>query len=320
MNADIVYMKLIDEIKEKVPQRGKLTGILSNLLSIEKEAVYRRLRGEVPFSFSEIALIAIKLGISLDNLTQNAAPINHSLYLREVNFLYPSENDYQMLQGFIDNACYVRKYPDSECGQISNMIPIWLCSDYKFIYKFYLFKWWHQFHGKKALRHFSEVTVPDRIALLNKQFVEEVRQAKKSVYILDKQFLMYLADDIHYFLQTRLISKEDVKLLKEDLFLFLSDLERYAGRGCFDTGGKLSLYLSNIYFDTCYGYISMQAYKITMVRSFMLSEAYTLDEVVLKNVKKWMQFLKRTSTLISESSEIERIEFFENQRTIVSAI
>ena len=46
----------------------ELADMLMDTLYIGKEAVYRRLRGEVPFTLQESALISRKLGISLTKL------------------------------------------------------------------------------------------------------------------------------------------------------------------------------------------------------------------------------------------------------------
>lgn len=59
---------LIEAMKEKLPLKGKLADMLMDTLYIGKEAVYRRLRGEVPFTLQEAALVSRKLGISLDKI------------------------------------------------------------------------------------------------------------------------------------------------------------------------------------------------------------------------------------------------------------
>lgn len=40
---------LIEAAKEKFPAKGQLANILMDTLYMGKEAIYRRLRGEVPF-------------------------------------------------------------------------------------------------------------------------------------------------------------------------------------------------------------------------------------------------------------------------------
>lgn len=52
---------LIEAMKEKLPLKGKLADMLMDTY-IGKEDVYRRLRGEVPFTLQEAALVSRKLG------------------------------------------------------------------------------------------------------------------------------------------------------------------------------------------------------------------------------------------------------------------
>ena len=52
---------LIEAVKEKLPLKENLANLLIDTLYIGKEAIYRRLRGEVPFTLEEAALISRKL-------------------------------------------------------------------------------------------------------------------------------------------------------------------------------------------------------------------------------------------------------------------
>ena len=61
---------LIRAMKDKMPGGNNLASALTEILCIGKEAVYRRLRGEVAFTFNEAAVISRELGISLDNRRQ----------------------------------------------------------------------------------------------------------------------------------------------------------------------------------------------------------------------------------------------------------
>lgn len=69
MITDQLNTGLISAMKEKLPQDTNLANLLMDILYIGKEAVYRRLRGEVPFTLAEAAVISQKIGISLDRIT-----------------------------------------------------------------------------------------------------------------------------------------------------------------------------------------------------------------------------------------------------------
>ena len=68
MNTDVLNTNLIEVMKEKIPDGGNLANTLMDILYIGKEAVYRRLRGEVPFTLNEASIISKKLGVSLDQI------------------------------------------------------------------------------------------------------------------------------------------------------------------------------------------------------------------------------------------------------------
>ena len=102
MKNDQLYENLVTAIKDKFPGRGVLTNKLADLLMLEKEAVYRRLRGDVPFTIFEIATIAAKLDISLDHIIGSSSGKSRPFQMKMVNFLNPSEEDYEMLENFVN--------------------------------------------------------------------------------------------------------------------------------------------------------------------------------------------------------------------------
>lgn len=53
---------LIEAIKEKIPANSNLANVLIDILFIGREAVYRRLRGEVPFTLTEAGNYLQKIG------------------------------------------------------------------------------------------------------------------------------------------------------------------------------------------------------------------------------------------------------------------
>jgi len=320
MKKDFLFKNLIEALQNRIPQRGKLADMLAELLGIEKEAVYRRLRGSVPFSFQEVHAIAIYLGFSLDSIAESISPVTRQMTVLLIEFLEPKESDYQKLENF--SACIhrLKEDPDSESGAIGSIIPSSLCVTYEYIYKFYLFKWSHQFGNPQKIKTYAETNASERLKRINHDFVEGVQDSPKSIYILDRRFLEYFVNDIRFFFDIRLISKEDVLRLQEDLFLLISNMERYTLNGCFDTNNKADFFLANVHFDANYNYIDATSFKLTMMRTFTFSDSYSFDEVVFQNMKNWLNFLKRTSTLISEGNATERIQFFDRQRKIIESL
>ncbi|PXV65005.1 hypothetical protein CLV62_1083 [Dysgonomonas alginatilytica] len=51
-----------------MPDGEQIAPFLGNLLFLGKEAIYRRLRGDVVFTFEEFAVISTRLGFSVDSI------------------------------------------------------------------------------------------------------------------------------------------------------------------------------------------------------------------------------------------------------------
>jgi hypothetical protein len=317
MTKDFPFKNLIEALHDRIPQRGKLADVLTELLGIEKEAVYRRLRGSVPFSFREVHTIAVHLGFSLDGIAENITLLNRQMTVLAADFLKPEEKDYKTIESFIENVNRLKEDTDSESGSVGSVIPSSICVNYDSINNFYLFKGAHQFRNPHKLKTFAEINTPERLKQLNQQYVKAVRSSPKSVYIFDRRLIEHFVNDVRFFFDIRLITKEDILRLKEDLHLLLNDLEHYAVDGSFGAGNKTEIFLANIHLDANYYYIDSMKCKLTMIRSLSFSDSYSFDEVIFQNMKYWLNFLKRTSTLISEGNATERIRFFEHQRKLV---
>ena len=65
-----IVNELIAAMKERIPRGINLANYLTDALCMGKEAVYRRLRGEVAFTFDEIAMISCKLEYQLIRLLE----------------------------------------------------------------------------------------------------------------------------------------------------------------------------------------------------------------------------------------------------------
>ena len=66
MKQEVLHDNLLKAIREKIPHEENLANVLGNLLCIGKEAIYRRLRGDVPFTLLETAQISKEMNISID--------------------------------------------------------------------------------------------------------------------------------------------------------------------------------------------------------------------------------------------------------------
>ena len=313
-----LYESFLTELRKKIPQGAKLTNTLVDMLYIEREAVYRRLRGEVPFTFVEVMTVAKELGISLDNLTETDTCKSRPFQLKLVDFVNPMETDYDMLDQYIDILGLAREDDRSELIDCTNILPQQLYMKYKYISRFYLFKWLYQCGTPGKTKRFEEIEVTDRFLGIQLAGVEEARHIHHSYYILDPLIFHYLVNDINYFMSIHLIGKEDVKYLKNELMDLLDEMEKLATRGYFEeTGNKVFIYISSVNFDTSYWCVQIKNYHISLIKTFILSSVSSLDEGTYEKLRKWLRALIRSSIMISVSGERQRIAFFKAQRELI---
>lgn len=310
---------LVNAVKEKLPSKDNLANALMDILYIGKEAIYRRLRGEVPFTLTEAAVISRKLGISLDKMIGVSFRDNAVFDMNIVSSEKPFEAYYSILEKQVDLFRSVKEDETSEIGTSSNIIPQTLSLKYNMLSKFRLFKWMYQNENIKC-KHFEEMEIPQKMVEKQKEYSDLVSHIHSVDYIWDNMIFSHLVNDIQYFCSIHLITDEDKDLLKEELFLLIDEMEELSARGKSKAGNDVKIYISNINFEATYSYLDTSSTQLSLIRIYSINSITTQDQEMFRGLKEWIQSLKKFSTLISESGEMQRIQFFKQQREIISTL
>jgi hypothetical protein len=313
----VLQERFIFLLKEKIPHH--LANTLMEMLPMEKEAIYRRLRGEVSFTFIEMASIATHLNISLDQIANIVSPFRsqwYYLHIRDYNELKPI--DLNMSYNYIKAINTAANDPNSEFGIATNMLPLHIGLLHLPLYRVYLLKWRYQFGGiQKNKLNYSDIQVPEKEKETYQQYSDVVKKIKYTFFIWDQAFFISLINDINYFYNIRSISKEEIHMLKQEMFALLDTLEHYADEGEYDTGNKVETYVSNLNFDTTYTYLSSDNVSISMHSTYNLGAFTSLEKEACEETKNWILGLKKSSNLISGAAQRDKILFFDKQRKIL---
>lgn len=246
MNTDVLNTNLIEVMKDKIPDGVNLANTLMDILYIGKEAVYRRLRSEVPFTLNEASIISKKLGVSLDQIVGISYANNAMFDLNLLHYSDPIKTYYAILDHYVELFESLRDDPTSELSTASNMIPQTYYLKYDNLSRFRLFKWMYQNEKVNCVKNFSELNIPDDLKRAQKAFVEASSYIQTTHYIWDSMMFHYLVNDIKYFASVHLITEEEVTKLQEELLQLLDDLETIASRGKFDSGKDIHIYPTSI--------------------------------------------------------------------------
>lgn len=315
-----IVKELINEMKDRMPQGQNLANYLTNALYIGKEAAYRRLRGEVAFTLDEIAIISCNLGISIDQIIGNYLA-NRVTF--NMNLLHKSdllESYHEILERYHQLLYLIKGDDNTEIYIASNTIPFVLYSSYEYLTKFRLCQWIYQNGKIKAPNSLSEMQIPEKLVTIHSKLSESAKKSGKTCFIWDNSIFHSFVKEIKYFAGLKLISTKDVIQLKKELQQLLTDMECLSIKGEFNNGNKLSIYLSNINFETTYSYISKKDFEISLFSIYSPNFMDSQSPHICRMQKKWIQSLKRHSIQISESGETQRIAFLKKQKNIITAL
>ncbi|MDU1889489.1 MAG: hypothetical protein E6767_02260 [Dysgonomonas sp.] len=322
MKANTIHNNLLNAIKEKLPAGSNIANKLMDILCLGREAIYRRLRSEVVFTLEEASLIATSLGISLDEVLGCDNLKSRPLQIKLTSYIEPTPSDYLQMDEYIAFLKYIIEAPDTEVGYSGNSLAQNLFFGYKHLTLFMVFRWQFQSQVSNGVKYFKELKFQDRFINLQEETVSLMQYMPHTYHVWDFHIIQYLVNDIKHFVSIRLISQEELSLIKKDLFDLLDDIERIASKGKFDTGKPVQLYISNINFDSTYSYMQSPSLNVNLgqIWAFSLNSVISMDATTTSHIKNWILSQKRVSTLISESGEIQRILFFKTQRQIIDTL
>ena len=312
------YDRFIEILYKKHPKKSKLTQALIKILGIEQESVYRRLRKEVLFSANEIIQIASQWNISLDEIT-GVDVEQIAFQLKPINYLNPSNEEVNFLRSVIQSIYLFKDSPDTEFMDVSNKLPRQLIAGYKYLNKYYLFKWRYQYENGSSFTLFSETPVSNEKMQVTTEYYQAIKQVPTTVFVWDPNIFTYLVNDIRYFYSIYMITEEEKELIKKDLLHLLDYMLGVAVNGCYpETQNKVNLYISQVNIDTNYNYTYTPTANICFVLAFEKYEVYTFNTEMVSNFMTWMQWKKKTAIQISEVDEKNRIEFFMQQKQLIN--
>ena len=319
--TDDLHRNLLQALKNRIPEQTKLVEALKEVLCMEKGAIYRRLRGEVPFTFFEVAKISEKLNIPLNKFINADSHLVDRFNMPFFEYADMSETDYKQWEDYTALICTAKDDPHSELAESSNVLPLTIYAKFDSLSKYYLFKYHYLLHESEDRASYGDIVIPDRMHRIYRSCFNASRNFANTIYIWDYLIFKYLAADIRFFSDIKLISADDIREIRKDLLALLDYVEEIAFHGYLkETGNSVSFYISDINLDADYSYVQINNIFISHIRAFIINSVGSTDYSSFLKTKNWIHSLKKSSTLISESGTVFRAEFFEEQRRMIAEL
>lgn len=308
---DLLTTKILDSI----PGNIKPIEYLIKVLEVSKESAYRRLRGEIPFTFQEMSKLSLNLGFSIDELISKPGESRILVNMQTGLDENPSTVFLKRFEQFYQFLLHLENYPNVEAVLALNRVPDIASVYFKNLFKFFYFKWLYQNYETSPKMNYSDVTVPDKIEEVRKKIkFDTANCANKITLILDSNFFISQVNEIQYYHKRRLINDEDFKNLKNDVLGFVDFLEECAQTGTFGQKSKISIYLSSMNIGTNAVYAKYNGNETSFVYAFSINPMNMTNPVVCEKHKKWINSVKKYSMLITKSNEMLQSEYFDKQR------
>lgn len=311
---------LVTEILSRIPQDTKPIDYLMDALDLSKESAYRRMRSEIPFTFSEIVKLTQLLNFSVDEIIGREKNNRIFLDLHIDTFLKPEETFLAMVKEYHRWIDSVGKTKKMEILISLNRVSLLMLVKSDILFKFFYYKWMHQIHRTSFNYRFADIVIPPEILSVQQGIKESVSNLKNITIMLDRDVFLSIVREIQYYYNRGLISEEDVLILKEKLLKLLDFMGVTMQRGYNESGAK------QLYFLSLLGIESNSGYTLYDGNEFSQYWIYSVNFVTVNNHeicalhRNWFESLRKTSVLITKSNEILQAEFLEKQRKSIENI
>jgi len=311
---------LIATIRKSIPEEINLTTYLSDTLNIGRESAYRRIRGEINFTFEEVAALSQNLGFSIDNMigvkhNENALFNIHMLQNMDYRDIYRNKMlEYGRLFGEASQEYTTH-------ARISiNTLPYFFHTNYEQISRLRIYKWLYQNQKISPSDKFSDFILPEKIWDAHRIFHKEIQKVQNVTVIMDNNVFQAITQDIEYFFKRKLLSNSDLQLLQKDLYDIADMLEQMATNGRNRGGAKMEMYVSLVDLEASYLHFEYGDNQFSQIKIFSISAIDSFDKGLCNIQRTWIESQKRYSVLISESGEMQRFEYLNNQRAFINQL
>jgi hypothetical protein len=319
-DAKKLNQELLEAIKQAIPVDTNLVKVVEAALGIGKEAVYRRIRGDVPFTFDEVVALTLKFGMSLDRFLgihyQEAVIYD----LNHISPAQPMDDYYNMLDVDVEMFKEFNRNPAAKVHMAYNVLPFTFFYSLEYLWKFDIYRLLHQVEQDKRIENFSQLLLPEKLLDKRDELFEAYQNVPCSYYILDRKVFSSLLAEISYIHKLGLISREDIQHFREELLRLLDTIELTAATGKFHGRNQMMLYLANLDLEGSYCCYECPELNFTHLRVYRLGVLNSSTPDIFVAQRNYIESLKRFSTLITKSGELERNVFLQEQRALVEAL
>lgn len=311
--TEIQQKQLFELIKRYVPEQEKLAVVLSEMLDLSTDAVYRRMRGQKELTFSELSKLCRHFNVSFDSLC--------GIENTDVVFKYTSlEQDFDVnykiyLRNLRDALYKLMHGRNSKMIFVATDIPVMHLVNYPELMAFKVHT-----QQRKEIKNDGTLHTFDPAAILDDELLQLYREIAEyykripSVEIWTQDTLDMILKLINYFSEIGDFGTSDIPVkLLDQLREMMDQLRDSALRGSnsnFINSNTFNLYMSEIALENNYVYVEDDSFQAVFLKTYMINSILTHNKVFCNDVKSWMDNLISKSVSLTGCSQKQCYQFF----------
>ncbi len=314
MNKDLNRV-LVEKILNHIPENYKAVDYLMDILGLSRDSVYRRLSFKKSFTINEIIKLSSDLRFSIDDAIEmiNKGDSSNSSDHIDVSII-------QTLDCFIDLMKKHIQAKNSEIIGITSHLSTLYIAKHENLFRFLYFKNLHQIREIPINSMFSDVIVPQKIIQKLREFAHLSQSVKNVSIIIDPDVYLNFIKDIQYFYYRKLISKEDLSIIKKELTNLIIEETGIMQKNEIDTGIKYNCYLSLLGLDSDTLYFRADEKENLFYGSCFINPLLITNSKACSFHRKWATSQKRYSILVTNANEDVLTRFISRQQERINNI
>ena len=316
MKSDI-QKAIFNLIKQKIVGTENVGTVLSEVLSISSDAVYRRYRGETPLTIQETQKICKHFNISFDNLLESGDGFVLFDYSPFKSFDVHLES---YLEGILESVQRISSLKDAKILMSVNNGHIFQLMNFPQLVRFRLFFWakTHLQIEDYRSQKFKHEKVSPRSFELGKKILSSYNKIP-STEILDFEFMRGFLRQILFYFQSHLFEDPNYAIfLCERVQLMISHLKNQAEKGqkfIFGTshpafGNDVDFFLNETNNNDSTIHYHSKNMEGIFIGHNVLNYIHTTDSTYVSDTKQSLQRELKNSSKISIENEKLRNQYF----------
>ena len=306
---------LFNLIQKTLPPHLHLVNVLSELLNVSQDTIYRRIRGDKSIDFEEAVLLCNHFHISLDSLAKATDDKTIQCQYSPID-LSDLNNYIAYLQDLATSVESVRMAPDGELIFTAVDIPIYNYSAFKELTLFKLFAWSNSVYGFAGNYNdfIKELDIPKLTACFDK-IVKNYQLCPSTEVWTDNTIDQILKLLFHHYEMGHLGNEDFPLLICEQLWELVNTYYQWSEKGYKgSTETPIKFYVSDVDLSNTYVLFRKNGTVNCDLKLFTINHFDIFDQRFCREMENWLLSAIQRSTFITGAAEKHRYKFFNGQR------